>query len=362
MLKRLSDPALGALNLLRDCAQARPGDRLLIAHEAAHLGYYGACALPCVAAAAQDLGLEVRTHDVGFCAQTPRIDAALARAMEHADIIVFLARLGDQLRFSEMPAGKRIVVCYALDAESLGTPFGTVPHAAMTELKTLIGGALRAARQVRITCAAGTDVRGIPTLPDGAGSDTTLRRFPLSVFQPVPATTFSGRVALCGFLTGTGSLYYAPYTVTTRAPLHAVFARGRLIGFDGAAEDVRAAERHYDTIAHRFGIDRDMVHSWHAGIHPGCAFPDPAQGNYERWSGSAFGNPRILHFHTCGAYAPGEISWNVLDPTIMIDGVKVWQDGMLHPERLAGGEALLDAWPGLADICAAPDRRVGLDR
>lgn len=360
MLKRLSDPALGATNLLRDCAQAEPGERVLIAHESADLGYYGACALPCVAEAARDLGLRVRTHDVGFCPQAPRIDAALARAIEQADIVVFLARLGDQLRFSEMPSGKRIVVCYALDAESLGTPFGTVPHAAMTALKGRIGAALRAARQVRITCAAGTDVRGVPTLPDGTGSDTTLRRFPLSVFQPVPAATFSGRVALCGFLTGTGSLYYAPYTVTTHAPLHAVFERGRLTGFDGTPQDVRAAERHYDSVATRFGIERDMVHSWHAGIHPGCAFADTAQGNYERWSGSAFGNPRLLHFHTCGAYAPGEISWNVLDPTIEIDGVAVWDAGVLHPERLAGGAALLDAWPGLASVCDAPDRRVGL--
>jgi hypothetical protein len=27
----------------------------------------------------------------------------------------------------------------------------------------------------------------------------------------------------------------------------------------------------------------------------------------------AFANPRYLHFHTCGNYAPGEIAWSLFD-------------------------------------------------
>ena len=82
--------------------------------------------------------------------------------------------------------------------------------------------------------------------------------------------------------------------------------------------------------------------------------------NWERWGGAAFGNPRILHFHTCGAYAPGEISWNVIDPMIEVDGLPLWEAGRLHPERLPGGQAILDRYPCAAALFAAPDRDIGL--
>ena len=68
----------------------------------------------------------------------------------------------------------------------------------------------------------------------------------------------------------------------------------------------------------------------------------------------------ILHFHTCGAYAPGEISWNVVDPTILIDGVPVWQDGVFHAARIAGGQEILNKYECAAHIFRMPDRRIGL--
>ncbi len=74
---------------------------------------------------------------------------------------------------------------------------------------------------------------------------------------------------------------------------------------------------------------------------------------------AAIGNPRILHFHTCGAYAPGEISWNVIDPTIMIDGVTYWERGVCHAERLPDGPAILDKYPCAAALFEHPDWDIG---
>jgi len=60
-----------------------------------------------------------------------------------------------------------------------------------------------------------------------------------------------------------------------------------------------------------------------------------------------FGSPRHLHFHTCGAYAPGEITWAVLDANVSFDGREYWRDGTLcyferaEAKRLAR-EHLLD--------------------
>jgi len=361
MLTRTTNPHLGARNLLLECGAARPGERLLIAYEPTDHGYYGTGALHFVVQAAEEIGLHVQTVDVGFSPDARALPDDLLARMERADIVVFLARLGDQLRFSDMPPNKRIILSFALDAELLGSPFGTTHHVAMRAICGLVGDALRTARHVRVTCARGTDFAGTPHMPQpGVGGDTTLQRFPLSVFQPVPAHSFSGRVALCGFLTGTGSHYYEGYTLEFGGQVHAEFERGRLLGFDGSDEDVAAAEAHYTRVAQTFGIDREAVHSWHAGIHPGCGYPWPASENYERWGGASFGNPRILHFHTCGAYAPGEISWNMLDPTILIDDVPVWEGGVFHADRLAGGADVLSRYPSAADIFANPDRRVGL--
>jgi len=82
--------------------------------------------------------------------------------------------------------------------------------------------------------------------------------------------------------------------------------------------------------------------------------------NYERWGGAAFGNPRILHFHTCGAYAPGEISWNIVDPTVVVDDVPLWQDGVFNAHLLPGGPEILAKYPDVAALFAAPDRDIGL--
>lgn len=350
----------GARNMLLNCAKARPGERVLIAYEPPEFGYFDARVLNIVTRVAHDIGLRVTTVNVGFDPHARSLPEPLRMQIEKVDIVIFLARLGDQLRFRAMPEGKRIVVSFALDVGLLGSGFGTTSHTAMVALKDLITETFAQARSVQVTCPNGTEFSGTPNMPDTRGGDTSVLRFPMSVFKPVPAYSFSGKVALCGFLTGTGSHYYEGYTVEFEGRVLAHFRQGRLLGFDGSARDVAAANAHYDRVATRLSVDRDCVHSWHAGIHPGCGYEQRASENYERWSGAAFGNPRLLHFHTCGDYAPGEISWNVLDPTIWIDGVPVWENGVFHPSRLAGGKGILDRYPDAARIFAHPDSHVGL--
>lgn len=352
-------PENGALNLLRNCAHAAPADRLLIAFEPPEYGYFDSHAVDVVAGAARSMGLIVDTVDVGFDPETPHLSPDLLARFEAADIILFLARLGDQLRFSDMPQGKTIIVSFALTRELFGSGFANAHHAAFLALKSAVNGALDRAGQVRITCPLGTDITGTPKMNLNRDGDTSILRFPMSVFTPVPAHSFSGRAAMT-FLTGTGSRYYDDYNVEFDAPVFAVMENGRLTGFEGAAADVTRANAQYDRVAGMFGIDRDFVHSWHAGIHPGCGFPWDMRQNWERWGGAAFGNPRILHFHTCGTYAPGEISWNVFDPTIELDGVRLWDGGAFRAERLPEGPEILGRYPCAAALFAEPERDIGL--
>ncbi|ABD56871.1 hypothetical protein [Jannaschia sp. CCS1] len=350
-------PRAGARNLLLNCAQVRAGQSLLIAYEPARFGYFDEEAVVCVAQEARDLGLHVRTCDVGFKATKPHLSTILLDQMRHADIVIFFARLGDQLRFCEMPAGKTIITSFAATTELLGSGFGTGHYGAFSALKAAVDKALANASDVRLTCENGTDVRGTPR-PNG--TETSVTRFPLSVFAPIPAQDFSGRVAMAGFLTGTGSRYYAPYNLDLDGPLFAYLDNGRLTRFEGSAQAVRHANDHYDRVAERFDLDRNAIPSWHAGIHPGCGFPWDMADHPERWGGTAFGNPRIAHFHTCGSDAPGEISWNVIDPTITLDGVPMWDNGTFHAHRIPGGAAILARYPDVADMFARPDQSIGI--
>ena len=54
-------------------------------------------------------------------------------------------------------------------------------------------------------------------------------------------------------------------------------------------------------------------------------------------------------------------TWNVIDPTIEIDGVAIWQAGEFRLDLLPGGQDILDRYPGIAALFEAPDRRIGLD-
>ncbi|MBS0124079.1 hypothetical protein [Thetidibacter halocola] len=347
-------------NLLGHCAGLRAGDRLVVVEEAGS-DYYDGRIGGAVAAAARARGIDTDLHRVPFCHAVDGLGEPLTTLMSEADCTIFCARLGDQVRFREMPKGIRAVVCYALDLPMLASAFGAADYRAFLGLKHALDDMLFAAGHIRVTCPRGTDFAGPgPGAALHGPDDVSIIRFPMSTFAPVPAQGFSGRVVLAGFLMGTGSRYYEPYGIGTQGRLIAHFREGRLTGFGGSPVDVAMAEAHYTDIAERFGIDRDAVHSWHAGIHPGCAFANPVEADFLRWSGGAFGNPRILHFHTCGTQPPGEISWNVLDPTVEVDGFKVWEDGVLHPDRVPGAASLLAEYPCAAAAFAHPARDVGI--
>ncbi|MEL6207647.1 MAG: hypothetical protein AAFR47_20375 [Pseudomonadota bacterium] len=351
----------GARNMLEGCAELAPGMSLLIIAEPPESGpqpYYDPGLAPAVAAVAEQIGAEVEILHRPFDPVVRDPEPALAARIDAADRVLFLARLGDQLRFRDRTGATPCVMSYALDREMLASPFGRIPHASMVALKALIDGALATADEIRVTCPAGTEFRAPGAAFPVGGGDTVTRRFPLSVFSPVPSRV-TGHVAQRGFLCATGSQAYEPPACEIADTLFVAIAGDRLVGFDGTALDVLAAREHYDHVAQLFGLDRDATHSWHGGIHPGCAYTRPASQNFDRWSNGAFGNPRLLHFHTCGADPPGEISLNILDPKLWVGGTALVDAGRLRPERLAGGPQLLAAHPMLAHALAHPSREVG---
>lgn len=346
--------------MLQTCAEMQPGQGLLIVQEVDEQQIYDPGLLQDTVHHARAMGLKVDVETVPFVAESPRASPALAQRMLAYDRTLFLARIGDQLRFSDSLAGVRPIVCYALDREMMASGFGQADHRALSALKQLVNRAIAQAGDIRITCPHGTDLSGAAMGFDPDGGDTSVARFPLSVFTPVPMQGFHGRIAQTGFLIGTGSNYYRPYALELHDTLTFQIEGCRITGLDGQTADIDRANAHYSEIGSRYGIDPWFIHSWHAGIHPGCAYRDPVGACPERWSGSAFGNPRLLHFHSCGDYPPGEISLNVLDPTVRIDDIALWDRGRLHPERIEGGPELLERFECLRRLCAEPEPEVGL--
>jgi hypothetical protein len=355
-----TDLRRGAENLLLGCGGLSSGDGLLVLREDPALGYYDQAISDAIVACAKDLGIRTTLRTEPFDPMGGSPTADLIAAMKSADRTLFLSRGGDQLRFDGSMDGIRPIMSYALGAEMLASGFGWANYGGFVRLKNAVNDVLSGAGEIQVTCPLGTDFSGPgAAFPKTGAADVTVDRFPMLVFAPVPAQGFSGVLMQDGFLVGTGSTFYQPYSCALRAPVAVHFEDSRLTRFTGRVDDVQSAQEHYDTVGGMFGLDARTMHSWHAGIHPGCAYGQPAHDNFERWSGAAFGNPRLLHFHTCGDYAPGEISLNVLDPTIRVDGVAVWKDGVFDPRLVPGGEAILAEFPCIRSVFDAPARAVG---
>jgi len=350
----------GAMSLIRNCVDGSAGERLLIVSEPEKNGVYDGRAAKLAAAAGRAFGMTVYELESNSFFSNEDEKSILLDSLRGFDHIVFFSRVGDQIRFSSNDNMPSSTMCYTLDQESLNSNFGTACHHGMSEIKYAIETALKNSQAIRVTCPLGTNYVGRPDWGSDTSKEVSLKRFPLLVPQPIPARGLSGRIALSRFLIGTGSQYYDPYYLPLPNRVFAHIEDNRIVSFDGSDEDVQSVENHYRNVSDQLTIDPWYVDSWHAGIHPGCNFTTDAQTDMMRWSGTAFGNPRILHFHTCGQYAPGEICWNILDPTVTVDGVALWEAGSLHPERLPDGKAVLERHPQLAELFANPVKEIGL--
>ncbi|MDH3634905.1 MAG: hypothetical protein OES20_09385 [Gammaproteobacteria bacterium] len=353
-----SNPVRAADNLLLNCAELNAGDSLLIVREDPRLGWYDAAVNDLITRAAIALGIKVEHLEVA-APQNIR-NSEVAAAMRHHDCTLFLARIGDQDRFAIPVPGKKIVMCYIRTPTMLGSAFGQVSYAATLEMKQSLDALIRRARRVEISCPLGTECSYSHRPPEATAlSDVSVLRFPLGVVTPIDATSAKGRVALSGYLTPTGSRVYQPPNLAIDVPVFANIQAGRIIEFEGPTGMVAAIEQHYANIAEQFAIDAKVVHSWHAGLHPGLSYDQSAAEDPDRWSNTVFNHPRVLHFHTCGNYAPGEICWIIKDPTVMLDNKPLWRDGLLQVLDFSETAECLEKWPELEQIYAEPSNQTG---
>ena len=360
-MSALSALHTGVENLLVNCIEVNRGDSLSIIAEDTD-DYYSSSLAKNIATLARSYALDVRIVNTSFVEDATIIPQEVSEALDDADHILFLARIGDQLRFTQLGGDATITMCYALDEQSFSTEFCSADYRFFVAFKDKINDAFWGEKKITITCPAGTRLEGVsPQDPgDDDCGDVTIKRFPLNVFRPMPANTFSGVLALSKWLCPTGSRYYQPDHVLIDGVVFATVENGRIVDFEGDESEILKIRKHYDSVAERYAIDRDVIHSWHAGIHPQNGYFGLAVDNLTRWSGSGFGNPRYLHLHTCGDYAPGEICISIFDPTISIDGVDFWRNGKLLFHEAPVARDLMAQYPEMQQLFEHPVEEYGL--
>ncbi|MEO0977671.1 MAG: hypothetical protein AAFY24_10455 [Pseudomonadota bacterium] len=354
----LREPGDGVDNLLTKCMKVKAGETALIVCEDPALGWYDAAASGMVRTALEKIGCRVSLIKVGGPDQP--LPAHYEHDLAAHDVIVYLARVGDQDRFTDKLPGKTVAMLYVRDENSLTSAYAATDHDAMVALKTAVDAVSRASERVTISCPMGTRLEGLVEMEDDTDGEVAVKRFPLCVPQPVLTRAISGQVALARWLTPTGSRSYSPAAARIDGIVMAQVDHGRIAGFKGDADSVRAIEQHYQMVSDRFDLDKHAIHSWHAGIHPACFFDGNIDDDPDRWSNNIFGNPRFLHFHTCGRTPPGEICWMVLDPTISFDGTPLWLEGRLQPHNFPQTGAAVRNWPELSELLSEEPRPVGL--
>jgi hypothetical protein len=354
-----SDLRTGARNLLLNCAELKQEESVVIISEDPRLGWYEPDVAEALFQEAGNMGIIPTLLEVGK--PSNQKDPVVVKAVDSHDCAIFLARIGDQDRFEAVASGKKTVMCYARDVRMLASTYGCADYRAFLHLKQAVNDILFDADTVRITCGHGTDISGeMLNKENEMSGDVSVRRFPLGVPQPLNASQMSGRVALVNYLTPTGSRVYEPAAVEIENIVFAEVSRGLISSFTGKLEVVEKIREHYKMVSEKFNIQGDNVHSFHAGIHPGCSYLSNAIDNPDRWANTVFTNPRVLHFHTCGNYSPGEICWMVIDHTLSIDNKNLWEDGRLCVNNFEQTRQCLKEWPELKSMFICPEQSIGL--
>lgn len=322
----------GARNLLENCVGLQSGDRVLMVTEDPVFGYFDAAGPKLTMALAREMGADVLHMETQRVAGPDDVPPALSAAMEHVDHTIFFNRIGDQMRFRPLPGSGSKTIVYSFDIEALGSDFSTTPHAVFEEMLGLVQKRLDATKEFHITCPAGTDLRGPSTplaAPPAASLNFTLNLFPVTVHRPIMCDEMSGKIVLQRWVTGTNTHVYDPEVCILDTPVIAQVKDGRLIDFEGESATVAKLWRHYEMVEKTLNVDIRKIHSWHAGVNPRTFYAANPSDDPVRWHGVVFASPRDVHFHSGADYAPGEISWHVMDHTTSFDGAPFWKDGRL---------------------------------
>lgn len=265
------------------------------------------------------------------------------------DCIIYFSRLGDLQRFENIHLCK-VVMSYARNVEMMASEFGTTKFQMHLDLKNSIDELFSRSQEIKINCPLGTNLFGECSEIFSNKDDVSIRRFPMVVHSPISASTLSGTIVVKNFLTSSGSSFYSPSYIKLIEAVKFKIENGLIKSISGNEEDIKKIDNHYNYVSKKYKIDKDVIHSWHCGIHGGLLTDTINENDPDYWSNTVFGNPKYLHFHTCGNYAPGEICLMVENQTIFLDTKKLWDNGKILYRNFPIFFPNIDKWPTLLSL------------
>ena len=354
----------GADNLLLRSMGVRPDQRMLVVEEPDDCTLFERRLADFVIHRAAFHGVAAVRRSPALIADPGDFPRDILQVMQEVDHALFLSRLGDYCRFTDLEAPCSKTICYVRSLDMLGSAFAGTCNQLFHSLLEKFESELFAAREWRIRCPLGTDIRGEFVRPDPGDEDSfSMNLFPVTTFRPVPCDAACGRVTLSRWLMPGAAPKVDNAYMMLEEPIVAEVSDGELTGFTGPTESVSAAHRHYDHVAETLGINRNRIHSWHAGLNPFARFDGDlaTDRGLAEWESISFASPRYLHFHTCGDVPPGEITWSLFNPTVKIDGETFWQDGQFLWLQRPDIRPMLEATPGAISLLeTSADIGVGL--
>ncbi|MGI9317578.1 MAG: hypothetical protein ACR2QW_09625 [bacterium] len=351
----LSEPAsAGADNLLLKCVGLKQGESVLLVLEPEGETLYEEAPGQIIEKRINALGAKATVIRPDLITDPKDFPDSVASKMERFEHTLFLSRLGDYCRFETMPGQGSKTLCYARTTEMLDAPFSRTCHQLLSTILKKLEQELMQARRWRIQCDLGTDIEGTfcwPSHNHGTDDEFSLGLFPVTTFKPVPCNTAQGKVAISRWLMPGAAAKVQPATVSFDEAVSVDVQDGMIRSINGPRASVKKVSDYYDFVSKALEINRNRVHSWHAGINPLTEFHGNIDDNLEAWGAISFASPRYLHFHTCGDVPPGEIAWSIFNPTVTIDDEIFWHNGqfswLLREDnreiltRFEGGEILL---------------------
>ncbi len=148
----------GARNLLVNCAAIKPGEKLLIVGEDGDEAYYDKSVCALIAEEALGLGAQTEILIAPDTNGPEDFPENVSSAMQPTSCTIFVARLGDQVRFCPLPGQGRKAMCYLPDIDYLADPFARNHYDILRRVNAAMESAIERAGTYRITCPRGTDV------------------------------------------------------------------------------------------------------------------------------------------------------------------------------------------------------------
>jgi leucyl aminopeptidase (aminopeptidase T) len=312
----------GVVNLVDRCAEVGRGERVLVLNENGKVS-------PEIATAIEK---QVRARGAecyvlwgdSIDSQRTVLPKVLIAAFLAADKVVANFSL-NRVILDEYTQGKGVIQINntCRNPELMGSPHARFHWGLVKAICARLEEIFAGAERWRIASPAGTDISGRigkgSMVADAyfsreASASRFIRVFPGEVYSPVGSVEANGRIVTEYINARDQMPWDEPVTLTVK--------ENRVIKIE-AGNRAKNFERAFEENQKQFGEKAVIIDSWHGGMNPKARVPTAENRSLQGASSS----PAMMHFHLGTLKSP--ISVGILNPTVEIDGKKIYQGGKL---------------------------------